>query len=156
MRTALNCFRNEAVHKKVYNELDALEVKVMTGYRVIRWGEQPTSEGAAIKALVLEKLDDSSLIKVENVKYFIYADEKSVNHDSFKAINDACLVFDGRLVIDKYFRTQDPRMYVFTYSIVSNINQILDLGLEVLQNIRVFIKLIGINPITTRLRSVWR
>ena len=111
MRTALTCFRNEAVHKKVYTQLDALNVQVMTGTRVIRWGEQ---EGAAIKALVLEKLEDSSLIKIENVKYFVYADEKSVNHDSFKAINDACLVFDGRLVIDKYFRTQDPRMYVFS------------------------------------------
>ncbi len=111
-RVSLTCFKNEAVHKKVYAQLDALNVKVMTGTRVIRWGEQSTSEGPAIKALVLEKIEDSSLIKIDNVKYFIYADEKSVNHDSFKAINDACLVFDGRLVIDKYFRTQDPRMCV--------------------------------------------
>lgn len=31
--------------------------------------------------------------------------------DTFKAINDSSLVFDGRLVIDKYYRTQDPFIY---------------------------------------------
>nr|XP_020646236.1 cilia- and flagella-associated protein 61 isoform X4 [Pogona vitticeps] len=32
---------------------------------------------------------------------------KSVDYDTFKAVNDACLVFDGRLVIDANFHTND-------------------------------------------------
>jgi len=30
-----------------------------------------------------------------------------VDYETFKAINDACLVFDGKLVIDTEFRTND-------------------------------------------------
>lgn len=30
-----------------------------------------------------------------------------MDYEAFKAINDACLVFDGRLVIDTEFRTND-------------------------------------------------
>ena len=36
----------------------------------------------------------------------LYA-EKSVDLDTFCAVNDACLVFDGRLVIDAAFHTND-------------------------------------------------
>lgn len=36
---------------------------------------------------------------------------KSVNRDAFRAINDSCLVFDGRLVIDRTFCTNDPSIY---------------------------------------------
>jgi hypothetical protein len=50
------------------------------------------------------------MIKIDNVNLFLYGDEKTVNPDTFRAINDSYLVFDGRLVIDKYFRTQDPFM----------------------------------------------
>ena len=50
------------------------------------------------------------LKKVTDISLFLYADEKSVDPNSFKAINDSCLVFDGRLVTDKSFRTQDAFM----------------------------------------------
>ncbi|XP_012612815.2 cilia- and flagella-associated protein 61 [Microcebus murinus] len=33
--------------------------------------------------------------------------EKSVDYETFKALNDACLVYDGRLVIDTSFHTND-------------------------------------------------
>ncbi|XP_056620849.1 LOW QUALITY PROTEIN: cilia- and flagella-associated protein 61 [Triplophysa dalaica] len=36
---------------------------------------------------------------------------ETVDRDAFRAINDACLVFDGRLVIDRTFRTNDPSIY---------------------------------------------
>ncbi|XP_036406486.1 cilia- and flagella-associated protein 61 [Megalops cyprinoides] len=39
---------------------------------------------------------------------FINFSRKGVDYDAFKSINDACLVFDGRLVIDTAFHTNDP------------------------------------------------
>ena len=41
---------------------------------------------------------------------FLYAHKKTVDTSIFKAINDSCLVFDGRLVVDSQFRTHDPSM----------------------------------------------
>jgi hypothetical protein len=31
--------------------------------------------------------------------------------DAFRAINECSLVFDGRLVVDNHFATNDPLMY---------------------------------------------
>ncbi|KAM4632856.1 cilia- and flagella-associated protein 61 [Polymixia lowei] len=39
---------------------------------------------------------------------FINLSSKEVDYDAFKSINDACLVYDGRLVIDTAFHTNDP------------------------------------------------
>lgn len=36
---------------------------------------------------------------------------KAVDRDAFKAINDACLVFDGHLVVDTTFHTNDSSIY---------------------------------------------
>lgn len=33
--------------------------------------------------------------------------EKNVDYETFKALNDSCLVYDGRLVIDANFHTND-------------------------------------------------
>ena len=38
---------------------------------------------------------------------FINFYEQSVDYEAYRAINDACLVYDGRLVIDTAFHTND-------------------------------------------------
>jgi len=101
-----SCFKNEDVNKKVLKVLLDYGVVVQHGFKLFKWGHQDH----ALSAIVLKHTETDELVKVENINMFIYADEKSVNSHSFKAINDSCLVFDGRLVIDKYFRTQDPYM----------------------------------------------
>ncbi|OAF68787.1 hypothetical protein A3Q56_03473 [Intoshia linei] len=42
---------------------------------------------------------------------YISFEEKHINSNIFKALNDACLVFDGRLVIDRTFKTDDNFIY---------------------------------------------
>lgn len=39
---------------------------------------------------------------------FIYAQDKTIDRDIFATINDACIVYDGSVVIDNFFRTNDP------------------------------------------------
>eukprot|EP00061_Rhincodon_typus_P015628 g43406.t1 len=41
------------------------------------------------------------------VRAFFNFDKKKVDVDAFRAINKACLVFDGKLVIDSTFHTND-------------------------------------------------
>ena len=39
---------------------------------------------------------------------FISLHPLRINHETFSALNDSCIVFDGRLTIDADFKTNDP------------------------------------------------
>ncbi|KAI8904485.1 hypothetical protein EDD86DRAFT_271972 [Gorgonomyces haynaldii] len=45
------------------------------------------------------------------IKLLLSCDQKSVDPDIFRTLNDACLVFDGGLVINKFFQTNDTRVF---------------------------------------------
>ena len=92
---------------KVHSSLKEAGITCHRAYKIYLWGETPEK---AITSIVIKHLENDTMIKMENVQLFLYADEKTVNPDTFRAINDSYLVFDGRLVIDKHFRTQDPFM----------------------------------------------
>lgn len=111
-----SCFNNREVDYKVTDSLlihqvhsivKELGIACHRGYRIYLWGE---NEDKGISSVVIKHCETGSMTKIENVKLFLYADEKTVSPDTFRAVNDSYLVFDGRLVIDKYFRTQDPFM----------------------------------------------
>ncbi|XP_051955080.1 cilia- and flagella-associated protein 61 [Xyrauchen texanus] len=53
---------------------------------------------------------DGPPLQLECGVFFNFS-HKTVDYNAFKAINDACLVFDGRLVIDSTFHTNDPSIY---------------------------------------------
>ncbi|XP_056099351.1 cilia- and flagella-associated protein 61 [Rhinichthys klamathensis goyatoka] len=53
---------------------------------------------------------DGPTLRLECAVFFSFSC-KTVDCDAFKAINDACLVFDGRLVVDTTFHTNDPSIY---------------------------------------------
>ncbi|KAJ3195362.1 hypothetical protein HK101_000404 [Irineochytrium annulatum] len=70
------------------------------------------ASGCFDNALVQQKNRETKVdLDLKSVELLVFCDEKSVDPDTFKSINDSCLVFDGRLVVDKYFRTQDPYIY---------------------------------------------
>ncbi|NWW76308.1 CFA61 protein, partial [Climacteris rufus] len=48
----------------------------------------------------------TGLLRLQCSAFFSFA-YRTVDYETFKAINDACLVFDGRLVIDAKFHTND-------------------------------------------------
>ncbi|KAL5009389.1 hypothetical protein ScPMuIL_014970, partial [Solemya velum] len=67
---------------------------------------------AAMQGLGVRKITsasfttDSKPIRLECDAFFAYY-QKSVDYDAFEAINDSCLVYDGKLVIDAMFHTND-------------------------------------------------
>ncbi|KAI8813635.1 hypothetical protein BJ742DRAFT_704764 [Cladochytrium replicatum] len=102
-----NCFDNDQVDDKVRIVLKTLNLPIYRNYRVSDWN----SLSESINAVTIKNKDEKKELVIENVELFLYADKKSVDPDSFKCINDSSLVFDNRLVVDKYFRTQDPFVY---------------------------------------------
>ncbi|KAJ3140086.1 hypothetical protein HK100_010584 [Physocladia obscura] len=102
------CFDNLAVEEKVIQQVETLGVKILVDYKVSRWESTPSQ---SLYSITFLRKSDKSEIFISQVETFLYADIKSVDPDTFMSINDSCLVFDARLVIDKYFRTQDPYIY---------------------------------------------
>ncbi|XP_078590142.1 cilia- and flagella-associated protein 61-like isoform X1 [Branchiostoma floridae x Branchiostoma japonicum] len=96
------CFNNPPVEQGVRSELAQAGVQVHSGYFLAQWndgmgGDQVQSASFTSKAAPL-RLECS---------FFLSFFQKMVDYDAFKAANDACLVYDGKLVIDSTFHTND-------------------------------------------------
>ncbi|ORY44380.1 hypothetical protein BCR33DRAFT_785068 [Rhizoclosmatium globosum] len=103
-----NCFDNSVVSNRIIGQLQGAGVKILFDYKVLQWESSPSS---SLTAVTLVRQSDKLEYHIPELECFLYADKKSVDPDTFMSINDSCLVFDAQLVIDKYFRTQDPYIY---------------------------------------------
>ncbi|NXA42747.1 CFA61 protein, partial [Eudromia elegans] len=97
--TVLN---NGAVEGAVEAALAEAGVAVHAGALLVAWdgGEVP---GCVTRAAFAT---DSQLLELPCSAFFSFAN-RMVDYETFKAINDACLVYDGRLVINTDFQTND-------------------------------------------------
>jgi len=103
-------FDNAFVEDMMLNLCKSLGVTVYINHRLSSW--ETLQQANSLTAIVLKSEDDKkSSVRLANIKIFLYADEKTVDEETYRAINDSCLVFDGLFVIDKYFRTQDPSIF---------------------------------------------
>ncbi|KAI9105411.1 hypothetical protein DFS34DRAFT_574538 [Phlyctochytrium arcticum] len=107
LRRPTSCFNNPTIDTKMHAILETMGVKIYRGYALHKWEE---TQGHMSELQIKCKANGERTL-LPNVGAFFYADEKSVAPAAFKAINDSCLVFDGRLVVDKYFHTQDEFIY---------------------------------------------
>ena len=101
-----SCFLDPNVDPIVENQMKKLGINIYDGYILDEW----TTTGT-----ITRKVDTMTLVNPHtntvsklHVGLFLCADQKSVDSDIFKTLNESCLVFDGSLVIDKFFRTNDP------------------------------------------------
>eukprot|EP00842_Homolaphlyctis_polyrhiza_P004885 jgi/Hompol1/5398/HPOL_004404-RA len=104
-------FENHSIEKRIFDHLDRIGVKLYRGYRILKWGLDTNVIPNAFFGVVLVDRETGKPLRIAFANTLIYADEKSVDPTTFKLINDSCLVFDGRLVIDQYFRTDDPFIF---------------------------------------------
>ncbi|NXQ84020.1 CFA61 protein, partial [Nyctibius grandis] len=98
----VTCLNNTAVEGAVQEALAGAGVSVYCDSVLAQWG-QGGDPGLITSAAFTT---NTKPFQLQCSAFFSFA-YRTVDYETFKAINDACLVFDGRLVIDTEFRTND-------------------------------------------------
>uniref|UniRef100_A0A8C2CLD6 Cilia and flagella associated protein 61 n=1 Tax=Cyprinus carpio TaxID=7962 RepID=A0A8C2CLD6_CYPCA len=101
-----SCFPNGSVEHAVKQALEKEEVHVHHDCLLTQINDGRHTDPVTSVTFTT----DTQTLQLECAVFFSFS-HKTVDYDAFKAINDACLVFDGRLVIDSSFHTNDPSIY---------------------------------------------
>ncbi|XP_066532406.1 cilia- and flagella-associated protein 61 isoform X2 [Hoplias malabaricus] len=97
-----SCFHNAAVDQAVRSALESKDVHVHHCCLLAQLNDGQHPEPITAVSFTTE----GPPLRLECAVFFNFS-HKGVDFDAFKAINDACLVFDGCLVIDSTFHTND-------------------------------------------------
>uniref|UniRef100_A0A674BYN8 Cilia and flagella associated protein 61 n=1 Tax=Salmo trutta TaxID=8032 RepID=A0A674BYN8_SALTR len=100
--SASSCFSNPTVEKAMKKALEKSGVHVHHNCLLAQMNDGQNPEPITS----LSFTSDSQPLRLE-CSVFMNLSSKGVDYDAFKTINDACLVYDGRLVIDTTFHTND-------------------------------------------------
>ncbi|KFQ29868.1 Uncharacterized protein C20orf26, partial [Mesitornis unicolor] len=98
----VTCLNNNEIESAVQEALSKAGVSVYYDSILAQW-----SKGDDPDLIICAGFTTNTKpFKLQCSAFFSFA-YRTVDYETFKAINDACLVFDGRLVIDTKFRTTD-------------------------------------------------
>ncbi|XP_042645319.1 cilia- and flagella-associated protein 61 [Tyto alba] len=98
----VTCLNNSEIESAVQEALSKAGVSVYYDSILAQWNEGDDPDPITCAAFTT----DTKPFKLQCSAFFSFAC-RTVDYETFKAINDACLVFDGRLVIDTEFCTND-------------------------------------------------
>ncbi|XP_069090440.1 cilia- and flagella-associated protein 61 isoform X2 [Pleurodeles waltl] len=102
LASGITCFNNYAVEQAVAEALSEAGVTTYSSCILANWndGDDPDPIKSA------SFTTDTKPFKLECAVFLSFS-QKRVDYEAFKAMNDACLVYDGRLVINTTFHTND-------------------------------------------------
>ncbi|XP_066243088.1 cilia- and flagella-associated protein 61 isoform X1 [Saccopteryx leptura] len=100
--STITCINNDWVEKAVEDALQAAGVTIYREALLAQWNEGQNPDPIHSASFTTP----TQPFKLPCSIFFSFS-EKNVDYETFKALNDACLVYDGRLVIDKNFHTND-------------------------------------------------
>ncbi|XP_035754512.1 cilia- and flagella-associated protein 61, partial [Egretta garzetta] len=98
----VTCLNNNEIESAVQEALSKAGVSVQYDSILAQWNDGSDPDLITCAAFTT----NTKPFKLQCSAFFSFA-YRTVDYETFKAINDACLVFDGRLVIDTEFRTND-------------------------------------------------
>uniref|UniRef100_A0A8C3SFM6 Cilia and flagella associated protein 61 n=1 Tax=Chelydra serpentina TaxID=8475 RepID=A0A8C3SFM6_CHESE len=98
----VTCLNNNAIEKAVKEALSTNDVCVYYDSMLAQWNEGDHPDPITCASFTT----NTRPFKLQCTAFFNFSN-KGVDYETFKAINDACLVYDGRLVIDANFHTND-------------------------------------------------
>ncbi|XDV41227.1 hypothetical protein PO909_010124 [Leuciscus waleckii] len=101
-----SCFHDGSVDHAVKQALEKEEVQVHHDCLLKQLNDGQHTDPVTSVSFTT----DGPTLRLECAVFFSFSC-KTVDRDAFKAVNDACLVFDGRLVVDTTFHTNDPFIY---------------------------------------------
>eukprot|EP00873_Tetraselmis_striata_P013731 jgi/Tetstr1/433995/TSEL_023169.t1 len=107
-------------------ELDLPDTEIMTLVKV-----ESMDGGSAVNATFTYINADNmeNVMATRSTQLLVMADAKDVDVSLFECVNGASLVYDGRIVVDGAFRTNDPSIYAagtvarFSRELALNVNQ---------------------------------
>ncbi|CAF0802788.1 unnamed protein product [Brachionus calyciflorus] len=110
-KNSLNEMNNPYVIEKVMNALAELDIKVYENYQMLNWNGNKWTSGDLVRSISFKKSptqnDSGSVyLDVQCCMILCYY-KKDVDYITFTAVNKCHLVYDGRLVIDNDFHTND-------------------------------------------------
>ncbi|NXX77257.1 CFA61 protein, partial [Urocolius indicus] len=102
LSSTVTCLNNNQIESAVQEALSKAGVSVYCDSILAQW-----SEGADPDLITCAAFTTSTKpFQLQCSAFFSFA-YRTVDYETFKAVNDACLLFDGRLVVDTEFRTND-------------------------------------------------
>jgi hypothetical protein len=102
------CFGHAAVAAEVEKAMGTAGVKVHDGLELAGFGSKEGSANDLGLALFHEPIGPAIQVHCDA---FLDFSAKRVDPANFAAVNDACLVFDGKLVVDNTFATADSSIF---------------------------------------------
>ncbi|XP_051831814.1 cilia- and flagella-associated protein 61 [Antechinus flavipes] len=102
LNSNITCINNYEVENAIEEALLEANVSLYSEAILAQWndGEDPDPITCA------SFTTPTKPFKIQCTAFFSFY-EKNVDYETFKALNDSCLVYDGRLVIDTTFHTND-------------------------------------------------
>ncbi|XP_061718263.1 cilia- and flagella-associated protein 61-like [Cydia pomonella] len=100
----VNCFNDELIDERVQASLDNLGIYVYRKCHFVSWQTQGT------RITSLDVMSSLHRISIPCFALFYYG-LKAINYYAFKAISECGLVYDGGLVVDTKFKTNDAHVY---------------------------------------------
>ncbi|XP_046534302.1 cilia- and flagella-associated protein 61 isoform X2 [Equus quagga] len=101
-KSTITCINNYSVEGAVEDALRAAGVTVYRDAILAQWNDGLHPDPIQSASFTTP----TKPFKLPCAMFFSFF-EKNVDYETFKAFNDACLVYDGRLVIDANFHTND-------------------------------------------------
>uniref|UniRef100_A0A7M4EU95 Cilia and flagella associated protein 61 n=1 Tax=Crocodylus porosus TaxID=8502 RepID=A0A7M4EU95_CROPO len=98
----VTCLNNNAIERAVKEALSMADVSVYYDSILAQW-----NEGSHPDPITCASFTSNTKPFKLQCSAFLNFSHKGVDYETFKAINEACLVYDGRLVIDTNFHTND-------------------------------------------------
>ncbi|XP_063104699.1 cilia- and flagella-associated protein 61 isoform X2 [Cavia porcellus] len=101
-KSTVTCINNYSVERAVEEALEAAGVTTFQDAILAQWNQGLKPDPICCASFTTP----TKPFQLQCAMFFSFC-EKNVDYETFKALNDACLVYDGRLVIDTNFHTND-------------------------------------------------
>ncbi|XP_053316609.1 cilia- and flagella-associated protein 61 [Spea bombifrons] len=102
LASSVTCFNNHEVEEAVQKALIVAGVTSYYSCKLAQWNDGGHPDPIQSASFTT----DTKPLRLQCSAVFNFA-QKTIDYDAFRAINNACLVYDGRLVIDSTFHTND-------------------------------------------------
>jgi len=107
---AAPCFPDAVVQTAVVKRLTDAGVSIHTGLTVTGWSRLEGSDNQLDAAWFTTGEEGEEPVQIA-CEFFLNLQEKTISETTFRAVNDCFLVFDGQLVVDGRFQTNDVSIF---------------------------------------------